>query len=145
CSNSACSVYNIANAINVARLQTTPGDVILIEQQAPVCGLTDYGPVEWYQSAYDAIKTSTAAGRIVVEAAGNGSVNLDRASCHNLFKRTVLDSGAIMVGAGAPPAYSQTDRARLYFSTYGSRVDLQGWGFSVATTGYGDLQAGGPN
>jgi hypothetical protein len=145
CSNSACSSYNPANAINIARLHTTPGDVILIEQQTSVCGLSDYGPMEWYQSTYDAIKTSTAAGRIVVEAAGNGSVNLDAAGCHNLFKRSVRDSGAIIVGAGAPPAYSQTDRSRLYYSTYGSRVDLQGWGFNVATTGYGDLQAGGPN
>jgi len=44
--------------------------VILIEQQASVCSLSDYGPVEWYQSIYDAIHASTAAGRTVVEAAG---------------------------------------------------------------------------
>lgn len=142
CPNNACSGYNPANAINVARLHTTAGDVILIEQQTPVCGLADYGPVEWIQSSYDAIKLSTASGRIVVEAAGNGNVNLDRASCLNRFKRSVRDSGAIIVGAGAPPSFSQADRSRMYFSTYGSRVDVQGWGELVVTTGYGDLQGG---
>lgn len=142
CPNSACSGYNPANAINVARLRTTPGDVILIEQQTSVCGLADYGPIEWIQSAYDAIKLSTASGRIVVEAAGNGNLNLDRASCANRFKRSVRDSGAIIVGAGAPPSFSQADRSRMYFSTYGSRVDVQGWGALVVTSGYGDLQGG---
>ena len=51
-------------------------------------------------------------------------------------------SGAIIVGAGAAPtAYggSDVDRSRLDFSNYGSRVDLQGWGEAVVTTGYGDL------
>lgn len=45
-----------------------------------------------------------------------------------------------MVGAGAAPAAfggSDTERSRLYFSNYGSRVDLQGWGERVMTTGYG--------
>jgi len=138
CSDTYCSTYNVADAINVARLNTTPGDVILIEQQGPVCGLPDYGPVEWYQSVYDAIKVSTASMRIVVEAAGNGSVNLDRASCQNRFKRSVRDSRAIIVGAGS----ANGGRVRLYFSTYGSRVDVQGWGESVVTAGYGDLQGG---
>ena len=32
------------------------------------------------------------------------------------------------------------DRARCNFSNYGSRIDAQGWGWLVATTGYGDLQ-----
>jgi hypothetical protein len=77
-----------------------------------------------------------------VEAAGNGSVNLDQAGCNNLFNRSVRDSGAIIVGAGSPPTYSQTDRSRLSYSTYGSRVDVQGWGYNVYTTGYGDLYSG---
>ncbi|MCH8746030.1 MAG: S8 family serine peptidase, partial [Chloroflexi bacterium] len=52
------------------------------------------------------------------------------------------DSGAIMVGAGFPTSlYDGTDisRARLGFSNYGSRLNLQGWGTGVITTGYGDL------
>jgi len=63
---------------------------------------------------------------------------LDHAACSRLFDRTVRDSGAIIVGAGYPPT-SGVDRQREGFSTFGSRVDLQGWGSGITTTGYGDL------
>jgi hypothetical protein len=142
CMNNSTCNYNPANAINTAKVNTAYGDVILIEQQTSVCGLSDYGPLEWDQAVYDAIKLATAAGRIVVEAAGNGNVNLDGAGCNNKFNRSVRDSGAIIVGAGSPPTFSQTDRSRLSFSSYGSRVDVQGWGYNVTTTGYGDLYVG---
>jgi len=134
--------YNLPNAINTAKTNTVRGDVILVEQQTSVCGGAGtgwYGPVEWTQSVYDAIKFATAAGRIVVEAAGNGGGDLDHSTCKNLFNRATRDSGAIIVGAGAPPNHFQTDRSRLGISSYGSRVDLQGWGVNVVTTGYGDL------
>jgi serine protease len=142
CSNGTCSSYNPANAITTARTRTTKGDVILVEQQNYVCNSNDYGPIEWDQAVFDAIKLATSAGRIVVEAAGNGGVNLDAAGCEDRFNRATRNSGAIIVGAGAPPNYSQADRSRLDFSTYGKRVDLQGWGMKVVTTGYGDLYAG---
>jgi Subtilase family len=53
----------------------------------------------------------------------------------------------VFVGAGAPPRGthgrdSGPDRSRLSFSNYGKRVDAQGWGVEVTTTGYGDLQGG---
>ncbi len=130
--------YNPANAILLVVEAGSPGDVILIEQQYPVCGLSAYGPSEWVSSVFDAIQTAVANGFIVVEAAGNGNVNLDQAGCAGLFNRTVRDSGAILVGAGGPGA-SGLDRQRLSFSTYGSRLDLQGWGSSVVTTGYGSF------
>jgi serine protease len=142
CLNADCSDFSPAEGINNARLATVAGDVILIEQQTGVCGLTAYGPVEWYQATFDAISVAIASGRIVVEAAGNGSVDLDQAGCNGLFKRHIRDSGAIIVGAGAPPGYTQKDRSRLYFSSYGSRVDVQGWGEMVVTTGYGSLYEG---
>jgi hypothetical protein len=46
-----------------------------------------------------------------------------------------------LVGAGAPPIspWRGADRSRLIFSNYGSRLDLQGWGVDVPTTGLGDL------
>ena len=59
-----------------------------------------------------------------------------------------------MVGAGAPsPMYfdagsclqgvtTAPPRSRLQFSNYGRRVDIQGWGCSVVTTGYGDFGSG---
>ena len=65
----------------------------------------------------------------------------------NPFRRGDRDSGAIVVGAGAPPRGTHgndwgPDRSRLGFSNYGSILDAQGWGREVTTTGYGDLQGG---
>lgn len=125
--------YSVARAISLATAALRAGDVILLEQQASVCGTSAYGPVEWSQAVYDAIATATALGIVVVQAAGNGAVNLDGAGCGGRFTRSVRDSRAIIVGAGNPAT-----GARLSFSTWGSRVDAQGWGSGVATTGYGD-------
>jgi serine protease len=130
--------YNPANAILLAVAHGSAGDVILIEQQYPVCGLSDYGPLEWLPDVFQAIQFAVAQGFVVIEAAGNGSVNLDQAACSGLFDRTVRDSGAIIVGGGHPPS-SGVDRQRIGSSTFGSRVDLQGWGSGVATTGYGSF------
>jgi subtilisin family serine protease len=97
-----------------------------------------FGPIEVLSSVFDAIQTAVAQGFVVVEAAGNGGVNLDDAACSGVFDRSVRDSGAIIVGAGHQPS-SGVDRQREEFSSFGSRVDLQGWGSYVVTTGYGDL------
>jgi serine protease len=126
--------YNVARAVNLAAQALGPGDVIVIEQQNSVCGGSAFGPVEWYQPIFDAISTATALGVVVVEAAGNGAVDLDAPACAGQFDRSRRDSGAIIVGAGDPGS-----RARLSFSTYGRRVDVQAWGGSVATAGYGAL------
>jgi serine protease len=130
--------YNPANAILLAVANGSAGDVILLEQQHPVCGLLDYGPIEVLPSVFDAIRTAVAKGFVVIEAAGNGGVNLDLAACSSVFDRSERDSGAIIVGAGHQPN-SGVDRQREDFSSFGSRVDLQGWGSDVVTTGYGDL------
>jgi len=138
--------YNPANAILLAVDNGSAEDVILVEQQFVVCGLNAdpavglvaFGPVEWLSSVFQVIQAAVAQGFVVIEAAGNGNVNLDQVACGGSFDRTVRDSGAIIVGAGQPPS-SGADRQRAGFSTFGSRVDLQGWGSDVATTGYGDL------
>lgn len=124
----ALSIFQAINA-------TAPGDVLLLEQQTagPNGALV---PLEWIQSVFDATRNATQVGRIVVAAAGNGGANLDGPAYGGLFDRSVRNSGAIIVGAG------NTARSRLYFSSYGSRVDLQGLGEWVATTGYGDLLGG---
>jgi hypothetical protein len=143
--NTKESDYDPANAILLAYTNSQPGDVIVIEQQAAVCGGTcgndqmGCGPLEGLKQVHDVIANATALGRIVVAAAGNGRVNLDDATCGNYFDRAANDSGAIIVGAG-----SSTDHSRLDFSSYGSRVDVQGWGENVASTGYGDAFSPGP-
>ena len=70
--------YQPARAIGLAMTKLKAGDVLIIEQHSPVCGLEDYGPLEYYQDVFDAISAATAKGIIVVAAAGNGDVNLDR-------------------------------------------------------------------
>ena len=69
------------------------------------------------------------------------------AGWRNSFRRTNRDSGAIVVGAGAPPPGTHgrdhgPDRSRLDFSNWGALIDAQGWGREVTTCGYGDLQGG---
>lgn len=47
------------------------------------------------------------------------------------------DSGAILVGAGS----ADICHDRLLYSTYGSRVDMQGWGEKVTTLGRSNFQS----
>ena len=110
-----------------------PGDIWLIELHAPGPG-GDYIPMEWWQANYDAIANSTAQGRICVEAGGNGSTNLDAQIYQGKFDRSSRDSLAIMVGAGTPNTMNPE-----WFTNYGSRMDANGWGSEITTTGYGDL------
>ncbi len=130
-----------AAAITAALAASGPGDVVLLEMQAYGSGATDfdgrYVPAEYALDVWLAVKTGTDAGMHVVAAAGNGGSNggenLDSAAYKPYRDRG--DSGAIIVGAGT------RTRAKTDYSTYGSRVNLQGWGdWSVATLGYGDLQ-----
>jgi hypothetical protein len=152
-------------AIAKATDKLRPGDIILIEahRAGPKSnGQGQFGfiPLEWWPDDFIAIRRATRQGIIVVEAAGNGTQNLDdqiynvRPSnfppwWRNPFNQASPSSDAVMVGAGAPPPGTHgknygPDRSRLSFSNYGTRVDAQGWGMEVTTTGYGDLQ-GGPD
>jgi subtilisin family serine protease len=128
----------VADAIDTAAEQLRAGDVLLIELQSrPRTGMP-YLPVEYADDVFDVIRAASDRGVIVIEAAGNGFADLDR--FRNL-RREDRNSGAIVIGAGAPPREGFSDRARLDFSNYGSRVDVQAWGRKVATLDYGDLQA----
>jgi subtilisin family serine protease len=129
-----------AAAIDAAQAALRPGDVLLIELQ----GTGPRGrflPVEFWNDVFDAVRVATGRGVIVVAAAGNGGEDLDHRFYRGSFDRKLRDSGAILVGAGGPSARGYTDRARLEFSNFGSRVDVQGWGRGVATLDYGDLQS----
>ncbi len=137
-----------AGAINNASGCLRAGDIILVElhRRGPLDGLTpppgddDFGriAVEYWRAEFDAIQNATRRGIIVVEAAGNGSMDLDAPRYENRFNRSMFDSGAIMVGAGV-----STTRAPHGWSTHGGRVDVQGWGDGVMTLGYGDAMVPG--
>lgn len=154
-SGSSQAIVNAANKLS-------PGDIILIELHRPgprfnftaPQGQRGFIAIEWWPDDLAAIRFAVSKGVIVVEAAGNGFENLDDplydtpgpgfpATWRNPFRRSPVDSGAIVVGAGAPPSGSfGPDRSRLDFSNFGSMVDAQGWGREVVTCGYGDLQGG---
>jgi hypothetical protein len=137
-----------ASAISQAAAAVGRGGVILIELHAQgpadstpcTCNLgqCNFIAMEYWQANFDAIATATANGVTVVEAAGNGSANLDDPAYGNLFNRNVRDSGAIVVGAS-----TATTRVPMCWTNFGSRVDVHGWGEQVATMGYGDLFASG--
>jgi hypothetical protein len=153
-----------ASAIKLAADSLGPGDLLLVELHRPgprsgVVGQRGFIAVEWWPDDYDAIVYAVSRGVIVVEAAGNGFQDLDDPAYdepqagfpqawRNPFRRVPFDSGAIVVGAGAPPpgAHGDSewgpDRSRLDFSNFGALVDAQGWGREVTTCGYGDLQGG---
>ncbi len=155
-----------ANAIRQAADALSAGDIILIELHRPgprfnFAGRTDqrgYIAIEWWPDDFAAIRYAVSRGVIVVEAAGNGAENLDDNlyntrpsgfpnSWTNPFNMANPQSGAVIVGAGAPPPGTHgrnhgTDRSRLDFSNFAARVDVQGWGREVTTCAYGDLQGG---
>jgi subtilisin family serine protease len=129
-----------AAAIHAAQAKLRPGDVLLIELHA--VGPRGYWlPMEFWDDVWDVIRLATSRGVVVIEAAGNGAEDLDHPEYRGKLDRRLRDSGAIMVGAGAPARSGWVDRSRLDFSNYGSRVDVQGWGRRVATLEYGDLQS----
>ncbi|NIL95870.1 MAG: S8 family serine peptidase, partial [Planctomycetales bacterium] len=160
------SIFNgdgTAGTIRRAADALQPGDIMLIELHRPgprATGAGQFGfiAIEWWPDDYAALRYATNKGIIVVEAAGNGSQNLDDpiyderpagfpATWSNPFNPANPSSMTVVAGAGAPPPGTHgrdhgPDRSRLGFSNYGARVDAQGWGREVTTAGYGDLQGG---
>ncbi|MEM8878820.1 MAG: S8 family peptidase [Pseudomonadota bacterium] len=165
---SAVSFWGLGTggAINLAAASLRAGDILLLELHRPgprhdfqsPNGQDGYIAIEWWPDDFAAILNASRQGIIVVEAAGNGSEDLDDAIYEtpapgfpadwtNPFRRSNRDSGAIVVGAGAPPPGTHgrnhgPDRSRLGFSNYGALIDAQGWGREVTTCGYGSLQGG---
>ncbi|EJR27757.1 putative mucin/carbohydrate-binding domain-containing protein [Bacillus cereus] len=130
-------IYNTADAILSAVHNLQAGDILLLEAQASYDGYGDkYLPVEVHPDIFDAIRVGTDKGIIIIEAGANGSNDLDNFKDRNGKKILTRnspdfkDSGAIMVGAGS----STVPHKRLWFSNYGSRLDVYGWGENVDTT-----------
>ncbi len=120
-----------AEAVAAAVADSAPGDVLMLEMQTPEPGTNALGPAELDADVWMLTRMAVDAGVVVVAAAGNGALDLDGVDATEYRGRG--DSGAILVGAGAAGT-----REALSFATHGSRVDLQGWGASVFTLGYGD-------
>ncbi len=164
-SASSFNDQSTATAIVKAADRLGPGDIILLEihrpgpnTPSPPQGQLGFIAIEWWPDDFAAIRYAVNKGIVVVEAAGNGFQNLDDPvysqrpagfplTWTNPFDPANPSSGAVVVGAGAPPPNTHganwgPDRSRLDFSNYGARVDAQGWGREVTSTGYGDLQGG---
>jgi hypothetical protein len=129
--------YNRNYAVSQAINSSLAGDIILLEMQA--YGATgsgnDFVPAEYDIVLWNIVKAATDAGIVIVAAAGNGNQNLDGSLYTAYMSRG--NSGAIVVGAGT----SNTDHNREGYSSYGSRVDVQGWGNNVYTSGYTTLSS----
>ncbi len=126
----------IAAVIEDAVLHLNAGDLLVIEQHAPL--VDDYGPIEYFEPVFKALQLATARGIHCVAAAGNGFSNLDDSKYEGVFDLKNRDSGCIIVGAVDSPRGPRA-RQRSWFSNYGSRIDAFGYGEDVVTTGYGDL------
>ena len=138
------TTYNVAEAITAAASRLRRGDVILIEQHYPSglnsgtcpaacgnCAQWGYVPMEYFVPEFIAIHNATGRGIHVVEAAGNGGMDLDHARYNRNFDRTKYDSRAIVVGA------SNADLRPACWSNFGSRVDAHAWGTRIMTLGHG--------
>ena len=153
-SQTARASGNARQRHHAGREPTAPGDVILIEQQMAgpnYNGTSDNGlvPVEWDQSGAivggDPQRDRSRPDRRRARRQRLPGPRLRRVQRRHGQNWFSYDSGAIMVGAGnarrtaaGPPSRA----AGSSYSNYGGRLNVQGWGSCVTTTGYGGLQGG---
>lgn len=125
---------HVANAIITSLPAMSPGDIFLLEVQR------DGLPTEVDHADRRAMRIAHAHGVIVVEAAANGSLDLDsvrdpKVGLHlRRGQPSFIDSFAIMVGA-SQSAVVNGAHDRSPTSNYGSRVDCYAWGENIVTSG----------
>ena len=135
------TLASTADSITATSDKLQEGDVLLLEIEYEVRGDPQARsfPVEVAQPAFEVIKLATGAGRIVVEAGGNGNkttgsaVDLDTypaAPIDGIVNPGTNDSGAIIVSAANSPLNPPALQRRPY-APYGTRVDCYAWGDNV--------------
>lgn len=146
--NEVTNLSNVTDALTAAITAPVPPHVLLIEAQVGADNL----PVETAAASFDAIGLGVAAGIIIIEAGGNGNVNLDNwtdsAGKHRLNRNSPegRDSGAILVGAGKSKLpHNRSIWPGAGGSNFGSRIDCYAWGDSIVSAGYGSLGGFGAN
>jgi len=137
--------YRPWETVTAAARTLGPGDVMLIELQA---GLTNGGgpfvPIEFYPEMRAAIRAAVDSGIVVVEPAGNGGGDIATlaggAAPWLTGPSAPSHSGALIVSGGGSATDEQGigDRRRVPGSNWGDRIDVQGYGTAVVTSGYGD-------
>ena len=121
------------------------GEVYLIEMHAPgpaqgdtcVCNCEQFEfiAMEYWQGNFDAILANSTNGRYCIEAAGNGSMDLDWSGYNRAFDLTFRDSQAIVVGAGT----SGVEHNATCWTNHGTRISAYSWGENVYAAGYGNV------
>jgi serine protease len=121
------------------------GETYLIEIHAPGpsqgttcvcnCGQFEFIAIEYWTANFNAILANSTNGRFCIEAAGNGSMDLDWGGYGGAFNLGVRDSQAIIVGAGDGGSVHNPE----CWTNHGTRISAYGWGSGVYTTGYGTL------
>ncbi len=128
-------VNAVGAAILRAHREIWQEDTILVEQQRCVgddwddfdCSTGLYTAAEQEDSVYDAIRTATALGRVVVEPTGNGGTAPNNIDSWIGYR---ANSGAIVVAANSGAQNAQTP---LPATGFGARVDMNAWGDFVQT------------
>ena len=130
-------LVGVANAILGVSEKIGSGGVVAIPLQALACKTkpltickatceTIKVPVELSKPTFEAIRSAVAQGVTIVEAAGNGSTNLDNGPLGRRFD-SGNDSGAIIVGA------ANKSGGRFSSSNYGSMVKIYAYGEAIAS------------
>ncbi len=130
-------INGYANFISLAMKGGRSGDVFTCSAVFGVAvGSKGYhAPFDHPQVTYDAIRNAVLKGFAFTLAAGNTGADLgDKRIFGTRYLPASTPSGAIRCGATFGPK-----TRKISWSNYGDRVEMNGWGALVTTTGYGDL------